>query len=79
MFPTWRYHRTLPACIVATPEADEALGAEWADTPAAFDEPEPVEDDLEDDEPEKEPEPDQAAECLSEKTKTRKNRKRTKS
>jgi|GEM_PF-6793916 len=35
-YPSWRYHRTEPAQIVDTPEADEALGEGWADTPAAF-------------------------------------------
>jgi hypothetical protein len=35
-YPSWRFHRTLPPCIVADPDADDALGDEWADTPAAF-------------------------------------------
>jgi hypothetical protein len=38
-FPSWRYHRELPARIVASAEEDAALGEEWADTPAAFAEP----------------------------------------
>lgn len=35
-YPRWRYHRTLPARIVATVEDDRALGEDWANTPAAF-------------------------------------------
>jgi hypothetical protein len=35
-YPSWRYHATEPAVIVADPEADDALGEGWADTPAAF-------------------------------------------
>jgi hypothetical protein len=35
-YPTWRYHASLPARIVNGPEEDAALGPEWADTPAAF-------------------------------------------
>jgi hypothetical protein len=38
-YPTWRYHRELAPCIVADPHADAALGPGWADTPAAFVEP----------------------------------------
>jgi hypothetical protein len=64
MFPSWRYHRTLEACIVADPLEDEALGDGWADTPAAFTEPEP--------------EPQEAAdECLSAKTTKKTSKKRT--
>jgi hypothetical protein len=40
-FPCWRYHRTLPARIVYSAEEEKALGEGWADTPAAFLEPEP--------------------------------------
>lgn len=36
MYPTWRYHRTRPACIVKDPAADAALGEGWTDTPAPF-------------------------------------------
>lgn len=32
-FPTWRYHYTKPACIVADPEAEAALGPGWHDSP----------------------------------------------
>jgi len=42
-YPSWRYHRTLPPKIVQTPDEDQALGAEWSDSPA-FPEPEPVAD-----------------------------------
>ena len=43
-YPSWRYHRTAEPVIVEHPEADQALGGEWADTPAAFlDEEEPSE------------------------------------
>ncbi len=38
-YPAWRYHRTMPACLVDTAEADARLGDEWADTPAAFNAP----------------------------------------
>jgi hypothetical protein len=41
-YPSWRFHRTLPPCIVADPDADDALGEGWAMTPAAFLEPEPA-------------------------------------
>lgn len=52
-FPSWRYHRTLEPRIVRDAAEDAALGEGWADTPAAFAEPEPVEDptDLPDDLP----------------------------
>ena len=36
-FPTWRYHATEAPVLVNDPGELEALGAEWADTPAAFD------------------------------------------
>lgn len=35
-YPRWRYHRTKAAVIVANVEQDQALGTEWANTPAAF-------------------------------------------
>ncbi len=35
-FPSWRYHRDGRAVIVNDPAEDEALGAGWADSPAAF-------------------------------------------
>lgn len=34
-YPTWRYHATKDPCVVYTPEEDDALGEEWADSPAA--------------------------------------------
>lgn len=34
-FPSWRYHATLPARVVANPEDDAALGAGWFDSPVA--------------------------------------------
>jgi hypothetical protein len=43
-YPSWRFHRTERAVIVADPASDEALGPGWADTPAAFFDPEPEED-----------------------------------
>jgi hypothetical protein len=42
-YPSWRYHSTKPAVIVQNEAESDALGDEWADTPAAFppkDEPE---------------------------------------
>lgn len=35
-YPKWKYHRTLPPCIVDGPYAEGALGEGWADTPAFF-------------------------------------------
>jgi hypothetical protein len=35
-FPSFRYHQTEEPIIVNSAEEAEALGAEWADTPAAF-------------------------------------------
>jgi hypothetical protein len=32
-FPKWKYHTTLPARIVASPDEEQALGAEWLDSP----------------------------------------------
>ncbi len=40
LYPKWKYHRTLPACVVPDPQAEAALGEGWANTPAAFAEPE---------------------------------------
>lgn len=40
-FPAWFYHRTLAAKLVNNKEQRLALGNDWADTPAAFDAPEP--------------------------------------
>lgn len=33
LFPSWRYHATEPARIVASPEESEALGSAWSNTP----------------------------------------------
>lgn len=33
-FPSWRYHANQKACIVRTPEEDEALGHGWTNSPA---------------------------------------------
>ena len=33
-YPSWRYHTVNPACIVNTPEEEEALGEGWFDSPA---------------------------------------------
>lgn len=38
IFPTWRYHRTRPACIVNDPLELEALGEDWRDRPFGPDE-----------------------------------------
>lgn len=35
-FPSWRYHKSQPARIVQTQADSDALGPEWADSPAAF-------------------------------------------
>ncbi len=43
-FPKWMYHRTEAARIVDDPAEQEALGADWAETPAAFDAPVEVEE-----------------------------------
>jgi hypothetical protein len=32
--PKWKYSATAPACVVATPEDEAALGAGWYDSPA---------------------------------------------
>jgi hypothetical protein len=36
VYPSWRYHRTKPAVIVKSQQAEAELGEGWADTPAAF-------------------------------------------
>lgn len=36
MYPRWKYHRTKEPKLVHTPEHDEKLGPDWADTPAVF-------------------------------------------
>ena len=33
-YPKWKYHATQPARIVASPEAETALGDGWVDSPA---------------------------------------------
>ena len=38
-YPSWRYHKSGQSKIVKSKEEDQALGSDWADTPAAFDEP----------------------------------------
>jgi hypothetical protein len=44
--PSTRYHRELPPRIIHTPEEHDELEADgWADTPAAFDDPEDDEGD----------------------------------
>ena len=43
-FPSVRYHRTLPPIVAKSQEEADALGKEWADTPAAFENPEDPED-----------------------------------
>jgi hypothetical protein len=35
-YPKWLYHRTEAARLVQDPDEESALGAEWAETPAAF-------------------------------------------
>ena len=41
-YPSWVYHKTLAPRVVENPEELAALGPGWADTPAAFAEPEKV-------------------------------------
>ena len=41
LFPSWRYHKTLPACIVQNPEEEAALGLGWRNTPWTVPDPEP--------------------------------------
>jgi len=43
-FPKWMYHRTEAARIVDDPVEQDALGSDWAESPAAFDVPVVVED-----------------------------------
>ena len=38
-YPRWKYHRTLPARIVADPSAEAELGPEWANHPDELREP----------------------------------------
>jgi hypothetical protein len=38
-FPKWMYHQTEAARIVDDPVEQDALGPDWAETPAAFDAP----------------------------------------
>lgn len=38
VYPSWRYHRTLSPHLVKDDAEDLALGGDWADTPAAFQE-----------------------------------------
>jgi len=35
-YPKWKYHRTLPPCVVPDAIAEAGLGEDWADTPAFF-------------------------------------------
>lgn len=35
-YPAFRYHRTKAPVVINSPEAEEALGEGWANTPAAF-------------------------------------------
>lgn len=35
-YPAFRYHRTKAPVVIHSPEAEEALGEGWANTPAAF-------------------------------------------
>jgi hypothetical protein len=42
IYPSWRYHRDLPARIVRDEAEDKALGPAWADSPAFPPEPEPA-------------------------------------
>lgn len=37
LYPKFKYHREKAALIVADPTEEDALGAGWADSPAAFD------------------------------------------
>jgi hypothetical protein len=40
-YPSWRFHATLPAVVVNDEKEDQALGPEWAASPAAFLPPQP--------------------------------------
>ena len=35
-YPKWKYHATEQPVVVESAEQEEALGKEWADSPAAF-------------------------------------------
>lgn len=35
-YPTWRYHRTKPSCIVHNESEDVELGPGWSDSPNVF-------------------------------------------
>lgn len=37
VYPSWRYHASLEPKLVKDESEDRALGAEWSDSPAAFD------------------------------------------
>lgn len=39
-YPKWMYHRTEAARLVQDPDEESALGSDWAETPAAFEQPE---------------------------------------
>jgi len=39
-FPKWMYHKDLAAVIVQDPQQQDDLGKDWAESPAAFNEPE---------------------------------------
>lgn len=39
-FPKRMHHKTKPSVVVTNANDQEALGTEWAESPAAFDEPE---------------------------------------
>ena len=56
-YPTWRYHRDKPACIVRSEAEESALGDGWTDTPAAFGDPaaEPAQHETEAPSPDAEP------------------------
>ena len=41
-YPRWKYHSDGRALVVPDQEAEAALGPGWADTPAAFYEPDPA-------------------------------------
>lgn len=36
VYPSWRYHKTKEAKIIRSDAEDKALGKDWADTPAKF-------------------------------------------
>jgi hypothetical protein len=43
-YPSWRFHRTEPARIIADPTEEEALGEGWRDRPFDADELETADD-----------------------------------